>query len=196
MSILQKNKKAAAGIGVVAAAAAVLALGAGTYAAFTDTEQTQATFASGTLDLRIGATGEAANLKFQGIYPGWSEERTITVANAGTVNGLLTLSATLTGDENGCKEPEREDATVPCSDGAGNLAESIEVSVNGGSPVPLTSLAELANSVVNEEIAAGREISVKLTFLVDQEDVGNEIQSDTLDVILNATLEQADQAKD
>jgi spore coat-associated protein N len=191
MSILQNNKKAAAGIGVVAAAAAVLALGAGTYAAFTDTEQTDATFAAGTLDLTIGTSGEAANLNFTGIYPGWEQQRTITIGNSGTIAGVLSLTATTVGDENGCQEPEQEQGVQDgCREG-GNLADAIEVSVNGGGAVPLAALAQTANGVNDVTIGAGASVSVTLTFSVDEIEVGNEIQSDELDVTLVGTLDQA-----
>lgn len=57
MSILQ-NKRFRVGAGIAAVVLAVAAIGAGTYAAFVDTETgPSGTVAAGTLDLTVGSTG-------------------------------------------------------------------------------------------------------------------------------------------
>lgn len=187
MSILQNNKKATAGIGVVAAAAAVLALGAGTYAAFTDTENAQATFAAGTLDLTIGGTGEAGQITFENLAPGQTIEHQVSVGNAGTVNGVLSFSATFTETDVECVEPEQE------VDGCGaDLANAITVGV-AGHKVPLSQLQGI--SMGDIPLAAQSEESYTLTFTVDPL-AGNEIMADSVVVDIAATLDQAPTGQD
>ncbi|MBW0117376.1 TasA family protein [Pseudonocardia abyssalis] len=105
MSILQKNKKLAAGIGVAAVAAAAIALGAGTYAAFTDTEAGPGgTLAAGTLNLDVTTNGSSTIELFSAdnIAPGYvSPARTFTIKNSGTINGVLNGSSTVTENTGG-----------------------------------------------------------------------------------------------
>ncbi|GAA3246429.1 hypothetical protein GCM10017691_54510 [Pseudonocardia petroleophila] len=137
MSILQKNKKVAAGIGVAAVAAAAIALGAGTYAAFSDTEQApNATFAAGTLNLTVGAPTPATPVVISNLKPGDLQNFSIEVDNTGTVDGNLTASYTVSGTENGCAEPET-DAERPCDDGS-ELLEQLIFVYQGSDAGPVT----------------------------------------------------------
>lgn len=94
MSILQRNKKAAVGIGVAALAVAAIALGTGTYAAFTSTQGGPGgTLAAGTLTLDVSSnpTGTATLFDAANIYPGQVLPTTsVTLKNSGTIDGTLT----------------------------------------------------------------------------------------------------------
>jgi spore coat-associated protein N len=184
MSILQKNKKAAAGIGVVAAAAAVLALGAGTYAAFTDTEDVDATFAAGTLDLVIGGTTGAGKIELANLVPGQVVTHTVSIDNIGTVDGVLSFNATLEESDGVCTEPEQSDG------GCGaDLADAITVTAPGAPGVKLSALTSgIGLSGISLPAQPGPQ-SFELTFAVD-EGAGNEIQGDTVTADITATLEQ------
>jgi spore coat-associated protein N len=185
MSILQKNKKAAAGIGVAAAAAAVLALSAGTYAAFSDTEKADATFATGTLDLRLGGSADAGPIQIGPVYPGWTGSHEFTVDNVGTVDGNLSVKlVNVTGDDNGCNDAEAADDG--CT--SGDLARAIQVyygTQHLGSIADLNGQASPAGVLAANAPATGYE----LTFEVPS-DTGNEIQSDRVTATIEVTLEQ------
>ncbi|WP_219414364.1 TasA family protein [Pseudonocardia nigra] len=186
MSVLQNNKKAAAGIGVAAVAAAVVALGAGTYAAFTDTEDTQATFAAGSLDLEVGGFGDAGTLQFADLAPGWSEEHVVSIDNVGTIDGVLKFTVDVTGSDNTCTEPEETDGR--CSTN-GDLAEAITVSVPGAGTYTLAQLDDEGLGGIPLAAEGGAQ-SYTLTFAIP-DTVGNEIQSDSAVVAIEAILEQA-----
>lgn len=104
MSVLQKNKKVAAGIGVAAVAAAALALGAGTYASFSDTATGPGgTLAAGTLGLSVTSNPSDVTEIFSAsnIAPGYtSGTRTLTIANTGNIDGKLTGTLNVTGGTN------------------------------------------------------------------------------------------------
>ncbi|QJY46354.1 TasA family protein [Pseudonocardia broussonetiae] len=120
MSILQKNKKLAAGIGVAAVAAAAVALGAGTYAAFTDTaEGPGGTLAAGTLSLDVttNPSGTTTLFSASNIAPGYtSGPRTFIVENTGSIDGVLSGTFTVTG---GQQLAEQIQVTGSCDRGIG-----------------------------------------------------------------------------
>jgi spore coat-associated protein N len=186
MSMLQKNKKLAAGIGVAAVAAAALALGAGTYAAFSDSENAEATFAAGTLNLTVGTPVASAPVVWSNLAPGDSQEVTVSVDNVGTVDGVLTASYTTSGTEGSCIEPETDDED-PC-DPASELLEQAELYYNGalvgvlagpgGGPFTLFDMPAL-------------DPSTNVTFEVRvPESAGNEIMTDTATLSIVFTLDQ------
>ncbi|GAA3246434.1 hypothetical protein GCM10017691_54520 [Pseudonocardia petroleophila] len=188
MSVLQKNKKLAAGVGVAAVAAAAIALGAGTYAAFSDTETApDATFTAGTLNLTVGSPTAAPPVVWENLAPGSRQTVTIEVDNTGTVDGFLKAGYSATGTENGCAEPET-DAENPCDDGSelleqaqlyygGNLVGTLGGTNTG--PFDLFSLPAL-------------DAPTNVTFEVRVPDsAGNEIMTDTATMTITFTLVQS-----
>lgn len=187
MSILQKNKKLAAGIGVAAVAAAALALGAGTYAAFIDTEAVPAnTFAAGSLNLVLGGEVTAAPFEYSNLKPGSERTQTITIDNTGTLDGTLSFSLAVTGAENSCEEPETDIESTPC-DTDSELTEVLEISVNGAAFVPLTSISPIDAGPLT---AAGGATSYPITVRVPA-GAGNDIMTDSTTITATATLTQS-----
>src|SRR3954468_13516516 len=82
MTILQ-NTRFRIAVGIAAVVLAAAAIGAGTYAAFSDTENgPDGSIASGTLDLLGGAAPGTVNLfSASNIKPGFSQDVTFTVSN-------------------------------------------------------------------------------------------------------------------
>ena len=184
MSVLQKNKKLAAGIGVAAVAAAALALGAGTYASFSDTEAGPGgTLSSGTLNLSVTSSPAGATQIFSAsnIAPGYtSGSRSITIANTGNIDGTLTGSLSV--------------------DGGPDLRNQIQVT--GGCPgVPAvaagTTVADLiapANGFLGAGVPlnGGQTVTCNFTFtFVDDNAINNAAQGETIVVTSNLLLTQA-----
>jgi spore coat-associated protein N len=135
MTILQ-NTRFRIAIGIAAVVLAAAAIGAGTYAAFSDTETgPDGTLASGTLDLVVGAAPGTVNLfSASNIKPGFSQDVTFTVSNTGTLPGTLTSKLTAVGADVTCTEPEyvaEGVAAGACAPG-GNLQEQMTVQVVNG----------------------------------------------------------------
>jgi predicted ribosomally synthesized peptide with SipW-like signal peptide len=189
MTVLQKNKKLAAGIGVAAAAAAVLAVGAGTYASFVDTENAPtSTYAAGTLNLEVGGSATTNDITFENVAPGFNRTEKITFRNTGTVDGTLSLAFSFTSSENGCAEPENE---VPANCTAtGNLQNALVVAVNGNR---VGTVAQLAAGGAVQPVAlnAGKDATFDITVSVDKNTVGNEIMTDQVALSAVATLNQS-----
>ncbi len=107
MTILQ-NTRFRIAVGIAAVVLAAAAIGAGTYAAFSDTESgPDGTLASGTLDLVVGATPGTLNLfSATNMKPGTSQNATFQVSNTGSLPGTLTSVLTAVGADVTCTEPE------------------------------------------------------------------------------------------
>lgn len=188
MTVLQKNKKLAAGIGVAAAAAAVLAVGAGTYASFSDTENIpQTTFAAGNLDLQVGGTVTTQPLKFENFKPGDTASRTIVLTNAGSIAGDLSVKFVVDGGEGGtCVDPETD--AEPGCDAGSELLEQLVVKVNGQS---FGTLSELGAKGIpgGGSLAAGAKQDLTITVELPK-GAGNEVMTDTAAVTAELTLLQ------
>lgn len=191
MSVLQKNKKVAAGVGIAAVAAAALALGAGTYAAYTDTEEVPATtFASGSMDLTVGGGVTSESFLFSGFDPGDSVTKSITLTNTGTVNGTVSVDFAVTGEENDCVEPETdaEDAAT-CEEGS-ELVEKALVKVGDQN---LGTLAKLDATGLTDVLAlnAGKTKTLDITVELPKDTTGNEVMTDNATIVATITLNQA-----
>ncbi|MDO9332967.1 MAG: TasA family protein, partial [Dehalococcoidales bacterium] len=108
-------------------------IGGGIYAVFSDVEtSTGNTFTAGTLNLvpatngagpvgkysvTAGGDGINGNVVFDRLAPGDSGSITWTLQNNGNLDGILTMAAILTFEENGSNEPE---SAVGGNNGGGN----------------------------------------------------------------------------
>jgi predicted ribosomally synthesized peptide with SipW-like signal peptide len=108
-------------------------IGGGIYAVFSDVESsTGNTFTAGTLNLvpttsgagpvgkysvTAGGDGINGNVVFDRLAPGDSGSITWTLQNNGNLDGILTMAAILTFEENGSNEPE---SAVGVNNGGGN----------------------------------------------------------------------------
>ncbi|MBW0117377.1 TasA family protein [Pseudonocardia abyssalis] len=178
MSILQRNKKLAAGIGVAAVAAAAVALGAGTYAAFTDTETGPGgTLAAGTLNLDIASTPTATTQLFSAsnIAPGYdSGPLVFTLTNTGSIDGTL-----------------RGDATVEENTG-GDLDRELRVS--GNCPGTASNFADQPVSILltgfNADLDAGQTVTCTFRFTFPDGPNNNDAQGDTVTIASTFVLTQ------
>ncbi len=189
MSVLQKNKKVAAGIGITAVAAAALALGAGTFAAFSDTETgPSGTLAAATLDLTVGKSESTTAFDATNIAPGYqSPTSVLTFRNEGTIPGTLSVAFLTKNAENTCVEPEAV-VDMSCGDADGELGQSLIISIEGNGfsyTGPLKDLPKPAGTA----LPAMGSVSYKMFFTLPKE-TGNEVQSDSVQVTTTGTLEQ------
>ncbi|GAA2893559.1 hypothetical protein GCM10010472_60170 [Pseudonocardia halophobica] len=191
----KKNRKRKAGliVGLVALVVAAAAIGAGTYAAFSDTETgPSGTIGAGTLDLEVGSAPANATLfSASNIAPGYVSPTpvTITVRNAGTIAGTLSNSLTVNGGDGSCPEPESE-LTGGCKS-TGDLQDYLMVEVTGspsGATVGKTKLADFVSGKklpTGGTLEGGKSATYTLVFSLPA-DTGNIVQGDT--VTLNSTF--------
>jgi spore coat-associated protein N len=164
-------------VGVVATVA-----GAGTWAAFSDTEtSTGNTFTAGTLDLVVGSVGASLPLAVENVYPqATGTIGTINVANAGTIDGTLSLKIiNIQDDENGVNDPESK---MGDTDATGELSSHLTIYANGNVVTPGTAMPIGA-------LVAGSNQDILLTYSVD--DADNSIQTDKTTFDTEFTLDQA-----
>lgn len=201
----KKNRKRKAGliVGLVALVVAAAAIGAGTYAAFTDTETGPGgTETAGTLDLEVGSSGTTSTLfSASNIAPGFTQDYTFTLKNAGSVTGTLSTAMTFSGGDGSCTEPERTaEGTTTCN-ANGNLQDQMQVSVVS-SPVsstatPPVSLASFAGTPLpgsgSLKIDGGQTVTYTLRFTLPNDtsttaetNSNNKVQGDT--ITLNSTF--------
>lgn len=195
MSFAKKVSK-----GVLTAALGFSLMGGGTYAYFSDTVETQNTFAAGTLDL---AVNPEVVVNVENIKPGDEIQREFTLENNGTLDiykVLLGTSYTV------------EDAMQNGAANGDDLAKHIKVTImyNQGSaysPVVETSLFELKNQtpdltamntfvgseVIPDGIPAGGSEKILVLFeFVDNGEDQNEFQGDALKVNWTFNAEQGE----
>ena len=117
----------------LAIAATTMLLGAGTFAKFTDTEQSQkVTVTAGTLDLVVGGTAAGANFDLQNAQPGSKSQGLsgFVLTNNGTLPGQLRVFLVKDVDEeNTLIEPETDATDIdPLS---GEIDNFLNVMVDG-----------------------------------------------------------------
>ncbi|GAA1868559.1 hypothetical protein GCM10009836_56320 [Pseudonocardia ailaonensis] len=198
----KKDKRRRAGliVGVVAAVIAAAAIGAGTYAAFTDTESGPGgTQTAGTLDLEIGGTGFQTLFTGTNIAPGYTKDFTFTVKNSGSIAGNLTNSLTLAGADGTCTEPERTAEGGACKAG-GDLQDQMTVVVVSSpastvatTPVIMTDFVKSPLPGNNINLAANTTGTYVLRFALPNDatttaetNSNNKVQGDT--VTLSSTF--------
>ncbi|SDE82724.1 TasA family protein [Pseudonocardia oroxyli] len=200
-----RRRKAGLIIGVVAAVIAAAAIGAGTYAAFTDTETGPGgTQTAGTLDLEIGGTGVQTLFTGTNIAPGYTKDVTFTVHNAGSIGGTLSNSLTLTGADGTCTEPERTAEGGACKP-AGDLQDQMTVVVVSSpasnvatAPVAMTEFVKTPLPGNGSALAAGATGTYVLRFALPNDtsttaetNPNNKVQGDTVTLGSTFTLVQA-----
>lgn len=176
-------------LGIAAAAA-----GAGTYAAFSDTESSNNnTVTAGTLDLTVNGGDSAVEaISITDAVPGDSGTGTLTLANAGTVDGNLDVSiSAINSSENGTNDPESSAGDAGSSDGV-ELEEQLTVTISlGGTQLVSDTVNNLSTgSIGTQALNAGSSADLDMSYTVDS-NAGNLIQSDSVSLDLTFTLTQA-----
>lgn len=184
-------------IGVAAVAVAVLAIGLGTYAAFTDTETGPGGSATGgTLDLTVGSNADTVLFNQSNIAPGFGTTVDVVVRNVGSVAGTVSGHLTATGRDVSCTEPEAEAEALGggvCSAG-GNLQEQMTVQVLAGpgatGPGPVLPLSTFVSSPLpSGTLGANAEGTYKLAFALPA-GADNRVQGDRITIGSTFTLIQ------
>jgi spore coat-associated protein N len=199
MTILQ-NTRFRLAVGIAAVVLAVAAIGAGTYAAFSDTEAgPDGTIAAGTLDLVVGATPGTVNLfAASNIKPGFTQDVTFTVSNTGSLPGTLSSSLMMTGTDGTCTEPEyvAEGVAANGCAAAGNLQEQMTVAVVAGpggaaAAVPLSQFMT-SGLPLPGQLAAGGTATYTLRFALPDlpNTTNNRVQGDTIAITSTFNLVQ------
>lgn len=155
-------------------------LGAGTFAAFTDSEASaDQKITMGTLDLEDGGTISSDALNVSNLKPGGEiASKDFTLHNAGTLAGSGTWKIVIDDDnENGTNEAEK----AADGDTDGELAEQLQVSIDNAPYVSLRAAAEAQarqySLTAADANGTGDDKTVELQFRV-LDTVGNEIQTD------------------
>jgi len=176
-------------LGVAAAAA-----GAGTYAAFSDTEQSNNNqVTAGTLDLTVdGSSSPVTVLSVSDATPGQSGSGSaITLSNDGSVDGTLDVTvAAVNSSENGTNDPE---SSSPDEGNGVELESLVTIDVSlGGTQVFSDTVANISSGqtiVSGQALNAGNSTDFNLSYTVDSA-ANNEIQSDSVSLDFDFTLTQ------
>jgi spore coat-associated protein N len=200
MTILQ-NTRFRVAAGIAAVVLAVAAIGAGTYAAFNDTESgPDGAIASGTLDLVVGAAPGTVNLfSATNIKPGFTQDVTFQVGNTGSIPGTLTSTMLMTGADVTCTEPEyaAEGVGAGACAALGNLQEQMTVAVVAG-PNGAVAAAPLSQFVTSGlplpgTLAPGASTTYTLRFAFPDlaGTTNNRAQGDSINITSTFNLVQA-----
>lgn len=176
--------------------AAAAAAGAGTFAAFSDTENSNGnSVTAGTLDLTVDSgQGPVEVLSLSDVVPGDSDSGTVTLANNGNVNGTLSVAIDqITSNENGTNDPETEAGDSGSSDGV-ELESAVTVTISLASTQlisdTINNLSDGQSLASGETLNAGNSKDLRLDYTVNS-GAGNNIQSDSVSMDLDFTLTQA-----
>jgi spore coat-associated protein N len=184
MSILQRNKKKATAIGIAAAAVAAIAIGGGTYAAFTSTATgPSGTLAAGTIQLDVTTTPSGAVPLFSAtnIAPGYvsPSPMSVTVKNSGTLDGKLSAIIGVTPNTGGGLQKYltvQGDCTYP----------------TGHITIPATLVTNIPSAINAVPLGAGQTFSCNFTFAFpDNVTDQNDAQGDKVDFTSTFRLKQA-----
>lgn len=153
-----------------------------------------------TFDLRLGVQSGRAILDVENAIPGQSGERTVSVRNAGSLDGRLDASVSITGEhENGLTEPERQ---VDESPSQGELGEWVEFRVSlpsddgdgrtylVGSADDYVSPSDIGDDSATTALSSSERRDLRIEWCVSDE-AGNEIQSDSVRLAFEFTLVQS-----
>jgi spore coat-associated protein N len=195
MALLQ-NRKVRLGIGVGAVVLAAVAIGAGTYAAFVDTQKgPSGSIAAGTLALTVGGSAQTNLFTGSDIKPGYTSTVSLDLTNAGNLPGTLAQTWTVTGGDGVCTTPEyiAEGKSGPPCNAAGDLQDQMTVLMAGPgitSTTPVTIAQFAANPPAAATLAGGAKNTYTFTFALPDRSDNNKVQGDTISVTSNFTLTQ------
>jgi predicted ribosomally synthesized peptide with SipW-like signal peptide len=183
------KRKVTAAVGGLAVVGAAVAISAGTYSYFTDTEGSGTqSVGTGTLNLEVGGTAVSEPFAAKNVAPGWSESKTFSIENTGSLPGKLRVSVSNTGDAElreatdlTISGPGISPTTVPLSalNASGYVLPSPYELPAGGGPytfdVTLSIPAEEGNAI------QGQNAQFKATFDLLQETAPDDTEAVTAD---------------
>lgn len=171
-------------------------IGAGTFAYFSDTEESTGNYiAAGTLNLVVAGEDPLSKklnyTELKGyVYPGWSDSTWFPVENDGSINGTLYLNVSYTDGPGDTPEPE------PTPDN-GELSQYLYVKIYYSDDTTFDvsevvwkgNVSDWSGEIELGDLPAGATKYIKVEASIDS-DVGNVIQGDTLTVDVTFKLKQ------
>lgn len=167
----------------------------GVNAYFNDVEQSNGnSVTAGTLDLQLNSASDVVTPVYTvtNVYPGFTTNgtgTTITLTNAGSINGVLNMTATITSTGPGTEtEPELKDAGNDAT--LGDLQEVFMVKImEGSNQVYAGLLSGFNTNTWTYNLDDGASVTLTMYVWVPAA-ADNEIQGDTLSFTLGFTLNQ------
>jgi predicted ribosomally synthesized peptide with SipW-like signal peptide len=170
-------------IGVAVAAAAAVAIGGGTYAAFTDSRTgPSGTLSSGTLtlDVRTNPSNTATLLDATNIVPGQTlPPKVLIVENKGSIDGTLTITGTL--DTHGGQLQDQLTVAYNCTGDDPAHGPYVASGVALAGLFPITGIP----------MSAGERVTCNFRFTLPERADNNDVQGDRVTVASTFTLTQA-----
>lgn len=171
------------GMAIMTGALGVGLIGGGTWAAFNDVETINNTFAAGTLDLEIG-DNSSIEMSISNLKPGDYFTRDLVLENNGSlhINQIFVRGSTVSGV---WEDKDVLDLNTRIVAGAGDNSEqdflaqfAVEVTPDGGTPIAIGTLADLASGVEAEitgtsilvpglPVGGSLAYEIKVTFVED-----------------------------
>lgn len=202
---VQNKKRTTVGVAIAAVGAAAIALGAGTFASFSSTQDgPDTTLAAGKLE--FGARSNV-DVPLSDFVPGAIQTRTMTFTNSdqSSLPGNLSLAFDLVDNvDRGCSGDEKKvDETCAAANDPSELPGKLQVTVTSDKttqPLYVGPLSGLDGSTAVNVPNVARDSSVTYTFVFslpnsDQKSNGvytdNAVQGDRVKLLTTATLEQA-----
>ncbi|QLH84143.1 TasA family protein [Halosimplex pelagicum] len=203
---IELNRRRVLG-GIVTIGGAAAAAGAGTFAAFSDSESSDGnSITAGTLDLTTGSNSTIVNVN--DVVPGTGPiAESLTLNNDGNISGSLDVIVdSVTSSENTVQEPELdsgdEDASQEgTSNTTGELANELTLTLSLDGTELYSGLASGLQSGdltsgnsgngENYSMTADSSANFEIEYSVDS-DAGNEIMSDSVQIDLTFELNQND----
>lgn len=180
-------------LGGMATIGAAGAVGAGTWAEFSDSESTSVTATAGTLDLSVtdGSDPVKKNYTFSDVKPGDSGSKSITLENTGNISGDLTANVSnITNNENGRNDPEVHSSDT--SPKEGELGEKLDITLSGGGktfgPKSLDWFSDKTQNL--GELSEEKSIDFTIDYSLPYDSAGNEVQSDSVEFDVTFDLKQ------
>ncbi|WP_175614542.1 TasA family protein [Piscibacillus halophilus] len=176
------------GMGVLSATLGISLIGGGTFAYFSDTEETNNTFAAGTLDLNLKSTddSEEVNVNIDNMKPGDWKVHQIRLYNDGSLNfkDVVMLPSYEVADAKGDNDGE---------DFADHLHVNIMDTATNTNIVSWTPLSEIDDAVLAEKLEAGDRQILRFDFkFIDNGEDQNKFQGDAIDLNLTFEASQED----
>ncbi|WP_153952195.1 TasA family protein [Halosegnis longus] len=194
------RRRVLAGLGTIGVASA--GAGAGTFALFSDTEEsTGNSVTAGTLNLTADGNdgSETTTLSVTGAAPGDTGIATTTLRNAGNISGFLNVDIdSVSSAENGLVEPERQAGDSSTGGSSGELADYLSLELDIGGNMFTSGLVSGMENVQfnpNEPISGSSVKDFNIQWEID-EAAGNVIQTDSVSVDFTLELLQEAQGKD
>jgi len=192
--------------GVLTVGAASAATGAGTMAYFSDTEESNDnTVSAGTLDLAAGdgSRGPYTIVNVPNAAPGYSDTKTQTLENGGTIDGTLSIRVDQV-TESGGDNPEPEQDAEGDGNNDADLADFLDVAIAfdgtqkwSGKASQLSSGQSIGlGSLPGDEGNTQKDVDITVSIPNNADNVSgysdiNVIQGDSVTVDATFTLEQS-----